>query len=304
MDIAANDNRTPTEHRAAVDAWRETAPENDGNIFGRRATSETPRLAKAAVEFGPLMTWRRLREESESDGVGSSWFAALEVDAENDNQPPPLVEHELEEDSAQALLRRLGDYKTVVRYDSVLRPDGKSGFVVAERRERIAIIGEGTGRFERYPDTQFRAKPRSRKKLTAAGGIRRCGIAVFTGPEHRKSGTAMGTLGYLTRSGAFVPLDVDWDCVERESSAPPENVIYDIETITDARQRLEQAMPGLGETHERTLDFALRAKNFTELGAVLGLTGSYAPKAARRALADACAALQRELNVIELKMAA
>ncbi len=303
--VPANDNN-PASRRAILERWGHTAPENDSDIFSRRARSSSPRMAHADLERAALLVWRRLRENSESDGVGSNWLAAHEVpEAENDNDALiPLVENELREDNPGALLRRLGDYETEEREEVILRREEDGRFAVAERRPRVCIVGERTGAFERYPETAFRKKPRSRTKLVAPGGIRRCGIAVFAGPEHRKQGVASGTLGYLTTSGTFVPIDVDWEPVERTSAPPPASSVPDTDSILDAQQRLGHLLPVLQAGHVRILDEALRAENFERLGNALGRTGTYASKAGRKALSAACRALIDALESIDKKSAA
>lgn len=303
--VPANDN-TPAARRRILEAWRTTAPEKDSAIFHRRAVTTGSRMAGLAAELAGLMEWKRLRENSESDAVGSNWLAAHEApSADNDNAPwqAPLVECVIKEDSAEALLRRLGDYETTMREDVFLKRDGDGGFNVTERRTATVITGQGSGEFERYPEKRFRAKPRSRTKLVAPGGLRRCGLAVFSGPEHRGQDepptVRVGTLGYLTKVGAFVPLDVDWDYVERTSSPPPAAAVADPDAIIDARRRIGRLLSMLGERDVLALDTALRAENFAAMGAALGHAGSYAPKAARRALVAACEALAAALEEID-----
>lgn len=280
------------------------APENDRAIFSRRAATAAPRMAGLAAELAGLMVWKRLREDSESDGVGSNWLAAHEApSADNAPSQSPLVEFVIKEDSAEALLRRLGDYETAAREDVILRRNVDGGFDIAERRTSVVITGQRSGQFERYPETRFRKKPRSRTKLVAPGGLRRCGLAVFSGPEHRGKSepptVRVGTLGYLTRSGAFVRLDAEWDHVERTSSTPPAAAVVDPDTVIDARRRIGRLLSTLGERDVLALDVALRAENFAAMGAALGHAGSYAPKAARRALLAACEALGAALEEID-----
>lgn len=84
--------RTPSEHRAAVDKWRKTAPANDSDIFGKRPKAEAPRHRGLGATSG-LLAFRN-RPVGVWEGVGAKMkgFSALATNwsivPANDNAPP------------------------------------------------------------------------------------------------------------------------------------------------------------------------------------------------------------------------
>lgn len=82
--------RTATEHRAAVEAWRATAPKNDHEIFGRKLKTEKPRHRDLS-ELSALLAMRS-RPIGVLEGVPAA--AAPEISTNwrlapaNDNQTP------------------------------------------------------------------------------------------------------------------------------------------------------------------------------------------------------------------------
>ncbi|MBX5234110.1 hypothetical protein HJC02_17865 [Rhizobium sp. NLR4a] len=82
--------RTATEHRAAVDAWRATAPEHDHQIFGRKLKTEKPRHRDLS-ELSALLAMRS-RPLGVAEGVAAEPAPAISTNwriaPANDNQPP------------------------------------------------------------------------------------------------------------------------------------------------------------------------------------------------------------------------
>ena len=96
--------RTPAEHRAAVAAWRETAPANDSQILQHPRTS-SPRHSALSADLGALLKWKAMSQPKESP-LQTNW----RIVPANDNNPesyrddlqsiapePPLIEcvHEI-----------------------------------------------------------------------------------------------------------------------------------------------------------------------------------------------------------------
>ncbi|MBD9636098.1 hypothetical protein IB277_07295 [Ensifer sp. ENS07] len=83
--------RTTTEHRAAVEAWRATAPKHDHEIFGRRLKTEKPRH-RGFSELSALLAMRN-RPDGVLEGVVVAEPAApvksnWRLMPANDNNPP------------------------------------------------------------------------------------------------------------------------------------------------------------------------------------------------------------------------
>lgn len=296
--MPVNDNtppaRTPSEHRAAVSAWASTAPAFDGSIFGRTAHSKAPRLAALASQLAPLLDWRRLREAAEAGDCGSNWLGAAEpTEPANDNESAlPLIEHELHEDSAEALIRRLGSFQCHDAEEVRLGRDDRGELFVRDRRTRRIITSAET--IARYEPTRIRTRGRAR--LEAKGALRIVGGVAFAGPEqdHRT-----GTVGYLSRDGAFMPLHQEFRYRERSGYAPPPSSPITPTEAIEARDELHKLMLVLNERTVVILDAALRAETLSDVGAAIG-----APSSGRRAIIAACKELEAARNALELKAAA
>ena len=174
MNTADNDNvRTPEQHRAAVEAWRKTAPATDGAIWGRAARPKRPRHADLADEFRPIMTWIALWEAVEADPVDSNWMAlpgmVFEVANEDDEDERIAPSNEGDEGNwlpkgkaaaDRLLLKMLDGVETEERTETFLR-DGKR-----ETRTRRVIVGgdiersSDSGRIVRAGDFLFNDGPR------------------------------------------------------------------------------------------------------------------------------------------------
>lgn len=149
MNNASNDNvRTPEQHRAAVEAWRKTAPATDGKIFGRAARPKRPRHADLADEFRPILTWIALWEAVEADPVESNWMASpdMVLEAANEEDEDAYIAPSNEGDEAhwlpktktaaeRLLVKMLAGVETEDRVETFLR-DGKR-----ETRTRRVIVG-------------------------------------------------------------------------------------------------------------------------------------------------------------------
>lgn len=316
--VPANDD-TPASRRQILEHWREQAPACDSKIFHRRAETDLARLEHLAEELRPLMTWRRLREAAESDGVGTNWMAAYETPVPaNDDAPPsrPLPQLDLkpQKETPRALVARLGDFVAEERPETILRRDEDGELYVAEQRTRLVLAGNTDGKWERHPSTQFRSKPRSRTKWTVPGGVSHCGEAVFSGPDHRRFGHAIGTLGYVDRTHRFVPVAEDYDMRpvdgegrgsgKQNNNPPPPVPAPDIETIVDARQTLALLLKRLVPQTVLVLDTAIRARSFEDVGTAAGYSGEYAKKAGKRVSLASCEALHLAMIDISRKCAA
>lgn len=85
-----NEERTPAEHRTAVDAWRAKAEKHDHKIFGRKQKTEKPRHRDLAA-LSALLAFRN-RPTGVAEGVsavdpspvGTNW----KLIPANDNTPP------------------------------------------------------------------------------------------------------------------------------------------------------------------------------------------------------------------------
>lgn len=323
--IPANNN-TPGVRQRILAHWRTQAPQNDSDIFSRPAETDSPRLEHLEEDCAVLMTWRRLRDAAESDGLGTNWMSGYEApEPANDNQPAaglmPQRDFDLTEDTADALIRRLGNYEAEEKREAVLRRDESGELYVAERRYRLMLVGHADGEFERRPGTKFRAKPCSRQKLEAPGAVARCGNAYFSGPEHRIDGFDEGTLCYVDSARRFRRVEEDYDLRPLDSEGrgagkqnnhrPPESHVPGTEDIIDARQTLEllqmsrgKSGPLLSPEHVSVLDAAIRARSFEEIGTAAGYTGDYTRKAGKRLTISACVSLKRGLQEISRKRAA
>lgn len=317
--VPANSN-IPAVRRRILERWHSQAPENDSDIFCRQADIETPRLEHLEEDCKLLKTWRHLHSDAESDGLGTNWMSVHEpLSADNDDEasadrPLPLRDLDLTEDTAEAVIRRLGNYTAEERPETILRRDTAGELYVAEQRTRLTLVGNADGEFERYAATRFRAKPRSRKKLEALGAVSRCGAAHFTGPEHRVDGLTEGTLCFRDKQRQLRPVDVDYDlrplgneerqAGKQNNERPPENRVPDTEDIVDARQTLVRLQAFLASETARVLDTAIRAQNFDEVGTAAGYSGDYAKKAGKRLTIAACKSLAIGLREISSKRAA
>ncbi|WP_156407060.1 hypothetical protein [Bosea sp. Root670] len=243
----------------------------------------------------------------------------------NDNQPAsrtmPQRDFDITEDTAEALVRRLGSYVAEEKPEAVLRRDESGELYVAERRSRTMLVGQADGEFERYPDTKFRAKPRSRRKLEAPGAVARCGGAYFSGPAHRVDGFDEGTLCFVDGGGRFRKVEEGYDLRpldgkgrgngKQNNHRPPESYVPGTEDIVDAQQTLALLQTAQGKSgplltmdHVKVLDIAIRAKNFEDVGLGMGHTGEYARKAGKRLTIAACKSLAHGLQEISMKRAA
>lgn len=317
--IPANSN-IPAARRRILEQWHSQAPENDSDIFCRQADTEKPRLEHLEEDCKLLKTWRNLRSDAESDGLGTNWMSVHEpLAADNDDEAPahrplPLRDLDLTEDTAEALVRRLGNYVAEERPETILRRDEDDELYVAEQRTRLMLVGNADGEFERYAGTRFRAKPRSRKKLEAPGAVSRCGTAHFTGRDHRVDGLTEGTLCFRDSQRRLRPVDVDYDlrplgneerqAGKQNNERPPETRIPDTEDIVDARQKLVRLQAFLTPETVLVLDTAIRAQNFDEVGAAAGYSGDYAKKAGKRLTIAACKSLDLGLREISTKRVA
>lgn len=323
--IPANNN-TPAVRRRILSQWRAQAPETDSDIFSRPGDTDAPRLEHLEEACRPLMTWRRLREAAESDGLGTTWMSAHEaLEPANDNETAhramPQRDLDLTEDTAEALVRRLGNYEVDEKQDAILRRDEAGEPYVAERRSRLMLVGHEDGEFERHPGTKFRAKPRSRRKLEALGAVSRCGNAYFSGPGHRVDGFDEGTLCYLDGERRLRKVEVGYDLRpldqkgrgsgKQHNERPPESHAPGTEDIIDARQTLAllqtnrgSLAPWLSPNDVLVLDTAIRAQNFEEVGVAAGYAGDYAKKAGKRLTISGCKSLARGLEEISSKRAA
>ncbi|CDM57181.1 hypothetical protein [Rhizobium favelukesii] len=83
--------RSTAEHRAAVEAWRASAPKHDHEIFGRKLKTEKPRH-KDLSQLSALLAMRSravgvaegVEEAAEIPTISTNW----RIVAANDNQPP------------------------------------------------------------------------------------------------------------------------------------------------------------------------------------------------------------------------
>jgi|GEM_PF-3696112 len=73
--------RSPTQHRAAVAAWRVHAPANDSDIFSNPRPS-SPRHAALSTDLAALLKWRALSREPEP-ALRTNWS----IVPANDNRP-------------------------------------------------------------------------------------------------------------------------------------------------------------------------------------------------------------------------
>ena len=84
--------RTPKEHRDAVDKWRKTAPANDSELFGKRPKTEAPRHRGLGAMSGLLAFRSRPAGVADGAGVTMKGFSALATNwsivPANDNVPP------------------------------------------------------------------------------------------------------------------------------------------------------------------------------------------------------------------------
>ncbi|WP_324134063.1 hypothetical protein [Bosea sp. (in: a-proteobacteria)] len=294
--MSLNDNtppaRSPAEHRAAVAAWASTAPEYDGPIFGRTARAVRPKLEHLAEALAPLMTWRRLRETSEAGDVASNWMASADLlGPDNDNaEGGPSQERAFSEESAEALLARLGEYEAADLPERVLI----LGEVVLRSRRVITGPADVIARYDPPDDDAHDTV------LNADGPLRLVGSCAFAGPDHSYP---VGTVGIIGRNG-FEPFRLTWEYRERSGVAPPPDERCAGADAVDARSELGRLLPLLSYHAVCVLDCALDAANFAAIGAAIGQRGQYARKAGRAALLAACAELAAAEEYLGRKAAA
>ncbi|ADH89259.1 hypothetical protein Snov_1959 [Ancylobacter novellus DSM 506] len=144
MNLTGTSCRSPAEHRAAIAAWRESAPANDSDIIPRhRAGAGKPDFEPL---FPALKTWRDLCEPAAP--LSTNWLSAAanddEPDAEDDKRPdPPQIEsrHEIrprEREMTKAI--RSGD--TEHHENGALARLGSLRFASGETAERALVLGE------------------------------------------------------------------------------------------------------------------------------------------------------------------
>jgi hypothetical protein len=97
--VADNDNtRTPTQHRALVDLWRATAPNNDSDIIPPPPRySASPRHKALAVDLTSLLEWRRSSELVAM--LPTNWQVDSDGGPDHEDDQPPgrqSVECEIE----------------------------------------------------------------------------------------------------------------------------------------------------------------------------------------------------------------
>ncbi|MGR9420648.1 hypothetical protein [Rhizobium leguminosarum] len=87
--------RTTAEHRAAVEAWRQTAPKHDHVIFGRKLKMEKPRhkdlselSALLALRSRPIGVAEGVEQPAEIPMISTNW----RIVPANDNHPPEADE--------------------------------------------------------------------------------------------------------------------------------------------------------------------------------------------------------------------
>lgn len=239
--------------------------------------------SETATELQSLLYWSELRKETESTPVGTNWFAAwpkpernLAMAADNDNEAPPTeIELEMTEDSAEALVRRMAGVEMAEG------PDG-----------RTIVVG---GDVEFSPTT---------------GRLLRAGNLVFADFTKRrqpfsKVPRAGELLGARLPSGRIVPLDVKTRFRPRSTLSPPlPPAPLSIAVACEARSEIAALLAVMNTRDVHVLDLAVRSQSLSALGVLLGHSGDYARRAAKRHLRKAVAALDRARKEIATKIAA
>lgn len=260
--------RTAHDYRAALARWRETAPANDSDILPRPTRTSKPRHRELAEQFKPVLVWRRLRSAAEADSVQTNWLADIhdELVAANDNKP----------------LREDGYLDVWPSVDDLL--DAVSGVEFEWRAGRLVPVG---GDIER----------------DAEGRLVRLGRLAIS---DTRPGQVLG-LSVVGRDGVrrVVPATERFR-FEREPDGPPPPLPGppNPAEIRDARRVVQSLTDVLAKDDVATLDLALEAGNFADIGQAFGRVGKTAERFGKARLLAACAALQAALDGADTPLAA
>lgn len=252
--------RTPTEYRAILDAWRETAPSNDSDILPQTRLSASPRHAYLADQLAVLLRWRTHRESNEP--VQTNF-----LQADNDN-------NEVGEISSP---KRDTDCELEIRPSPAEIMTALEGVILREKLNGTLVPVGGDIEYETEMDNPPRWRP-----FVRLGGLQ------FSVTE--------GSLAYPRGSLTFWKAGNHWERPidstgtpkgSANPKLPPTKAPLERTTQCDALASKQEATylnDNLAPDDIAALDASLSSDSFRALGETLGYRGKTAERRGKRRL--------------------
>lgn len=271
--------RTPSEHRAAVAAWRETAPANDSEIMPRR--SRQAGNGPMAARLSALLAWSKAAR-----GSGTSTF----LESDNDNTPvdegghatTPDREHRIRPsveklDAATAEFRDLGA-KDLLSSEDIEWRDG-----ACVRMGRLEF-SDGT-RTERAMVLKARRAVAGEVRLPAGAMLDtedEAGAPLGPAVSRSNGGMAKMLRGAALPYGSLKDQFLGMQCAATGQPGAPS--WEDTFTALADRQEYYRWRAEITERDIEVLDAAMEASSYADIGALDGHEGEYARHAGKRML--------------------
>lgn len=284
-------------HRAILSHWHLRAPANDSDIIprDRPGKGRHPDLADVVPA---LQAWRQLSASAEP--LTTNWLAS----AANDNAaeapfdcyedewreaaPAPSIDSEMEmRPRPEEMIRAMGDVEIAysetggpavpVGGDMDLQPDAVPAIIGGTPCAPLARLG--ALRFANGGTVE-------RGMVRVEGGVIRTGEV----PVPRGALTHCGPIKVRDRHAAWHG-SVDGRIDPRSALPPPS-----VEDRIDAERLAGRLRQRLSDEDVAVLDAALEAKNFAEIGALVGHSGKHAQRQGKMMLRAAAERLQELLK--------
>ena len=306
MPFQTDHTWTPATYRTAHTLWAANAPATDGPIMPRDAHTSSPKHGKLSEKLTALMLWKHAAEPDEA--LSTSWLR-YDLYADNDNEfegeepVPALLDSEMEIRPSVDHLKRewLGSKErpNVYRHGVAIEGDVKHDiqknvpeYAVskiegdkAPRRDRKVVTKIGGLQFSNGEQTE-RAPVLKMNKVVLddvrlpAGAL----VRYRQSRTWRKPSDCFSTIRAM-QSRAEPTVGIGG---HRRGSLPCPDTVVDREWALNIRRLVD------GET-ARTLDHALVAANFREIGEAHGKHGKHAERYGRDKVIDACGKLDKIL---------
>lgn len=290
MPFTTDETWKPSTYRIALNAWQLNSPQRETDITPRKAKKATkPKHSDLSKKLRSLLTWRAMAS-------GSDWTSV----AANDNSEQPAKPNV---DSLHEVRPRVSEIMSLLK-----------GIEMVERREAklggggdlvIMPIGEDVerGRTKRQgrkpkPDSIIRVG-----RLHFSNGAIEEPALVRDELGKISRGSVRIPLGGLTKVGTLGPRDIfrsrkgaandNWPTAGKSLTASPG--AFDFADPIADQQVVVHVRKAVGAANARTLDHALVAATFGEVGERLGFKGKTAERRGKAAVIAACDALEKEL---------
>jgi hypothetical protein len=271
--------RTPAEHRAAVAAWRETAPANDSDIIPRK--SRQAGNGPMAARLSALLAWSRA-----APGSNASTF----LEANNDNTPveegghatTPDREHRIRP-SENNLLAAFKDFRDLGAKDLLSSED-------IEWRDGVCVR---MGSLEFSDGTRTERAMVRKAGRTVVGEVRlpkggllhtvdEAGAPLGPAIPRSNGGMAKMLRGAKLPYGSLCDQFLGMQCAATGQPGAP--AWEDTFTALADRHEYRRWVAELKERDVEVLDAAMEARNYADIGAIDGHEGEYARHAGKRML--------------------